>query len=138
MESRGVFRMPLIYIIEDDSLQREFMVSRLKSHGFDVHAMKDAWNAMREIKELGPDAIITDIMHPGITGGDLYLKIREEIGLEIPVIISSGSRLHLAEAKIDPFLSYCPKPVETVHLMERLHYLLRKREAHIASLEAKI
>ncbi len=62
---------------------------------------------------------------PGITGGEIYREIRKEMGPEFPIIVSSATSIRMKTAP-DPFLEYCPKPVDPATLIKSIEHLLLK------------
>lgn len=121
--------MARILIIDDDKTSLMMMQYILKAAGHEVFPLMNAAKAMDEIAASGAQLVITDIMMPGVTGGVVYEGIRATFGKELPVVISSATRLHMKGAKEDPLLAYCPKPIERDVVVETVRLLLEKAAA---------
>jgi DNA-binding NarL/FixJ family response regulator len=71
--------MTSVYIVEDESLLRDFMkdlVGREAELSF-AGASGDAETAFEECRKLQPDMLISDVRLPGIDGVDLSKKLRD-------------------------------------------------------------
>ncbi|HAK88132.1 MAG TPA: hypothetical protein DHV16_09720 [Nitrospiraceae bacterium] len=78
-----------ILVVDDDPDVLEFTALLLKKHGFSpipCGASEDAMNAVREGKI---DAVLTDIVMPGMSGIELLEKVHAE-NPDIPVILMTG------------------------------------------------
>jgi len=117
--------MPLILIIDDDEEMLLLLNEILNKFNYDVIAISNGEDAINVIRRKSPDLVITDIMMPGITGGEIYREIRKEMGPEFPIIVSSATSIRMKTAP-DPFLEYCPKPVDPATLIKSIEHLLLK------------
>lgn len=118
--------MPLILIIDDDEENLLLLNEILSNAQCDVIALDRGSEAISTIRDKSPDLVITDIMMPGITGGEVYREIRKEMGPDFPIIVSSATSIRMKSAP-DPFLEYCPKPIEPATLINSVKRLLEKR-----------
>ena len=116
--------MARILILDDEKDCLLLLRIMLTHAGHEVFPLMRADNFLKELREVGPDLVITDIMMPGVTGGSVYSAIREEFSDKLPVIISSGTRMKL-RLPVDPLLEYCPKPISETVLIETVDRLLR-------------
>jgi DNA-binding NarL/FixJ family response regulator len=72
-------RRPTVLVADDHAIVREGVVSLLKEHGFDViGAVGDGVQLLDEAKRLRPDAIVTDLSMPGLSGLDVLVRLRAE------------------------------------------------------------
>lgn len=120
--------MPLILIIDDDEEILLILNEVLSNFNYDVITIAGGTDAINIIRSKSPDLVITDIMMPGITGGEVYREIRKEMGPEFPIIVSSATSIRMKSAP-DPFLEYCPKPVEPATLLKSIERLLKKKSS---------
>jgi DNA-binding NtrC family response regulator len=102
-----------ILLVDDDPVQILLLRSVLKADGWEV-SQADSGDAAILQLEAGPesDVIITDLMMPGMDGGDLLRRVRERWP-EIPVIIltafgSVGSAVELLHAGAANYLTKPP------------------------------
>ena len=118
--------MAKILLIDDDMDCLRSLKLILETKGHEISAVTDGAVAIQAAKEIAPDIVITDILMPGISGGMIYEKIRQEISALIPIIVCSGTKLRLPVVN-DPLLEYLRKPVECAMLLEKVDSLLKKR-----------
>jgi two-component system phosphate regulon response regulator PhoB len=81
-----------IYLIEDDSIYAEFIRKALVSQNaeFDIRLFATAEEAEKAINGKLPDVLIIDYKLPGISGIDLYDKIKPRITADNKVIMLSA------------------------------------------------
>ena len=101
--------MARILMFDDDETFLRILALILRDKGHEPFPSMKPEAAVELVRAVKPDLVMTDLMMPGVTGSMVYLAIRKEIGPELPIIICSGTRLKLS-VKVDPKLSYCPKP----------------------------
>lgn len=81
-----------ILLVDDDPMQLKLTRVWLANSGFDVATASDGASALEEVRRHRPDAIVSDILMPGIDGFALCLALRRDKDTEnIPVVLSSSS-----------------------------------------------
>ena len=121
---------PRLLIVEDDADLRTSLVERL-SHGFVPISVADAQGLFTELENSAPiDAILLDVLLPGVDGLSLCREIRKEGSpyASIPIIMVSAlsdptDRVAGLHAGADDYLS---KPFFTAELIARIHAVLRR------------
>jgi CheY-like chemotaxis protein len=101
---------------------RDLIAAVLVQHGADVIVAESSIRALREVKRLRPDLIISDIGMSGENGYELISKVRAldpEAGGRIPAIALTacagiGDR---RRALLSGFQMHLPKPVEPDDLL---------------------
>lgn len=81
-----------LLIAEDESIIRTGIIRAIdwQSIGFEIcAAAEDGFEALEMIREIQPDAVITDIKMPGMTGLELMHALNSE-NRRLPVIILTG------------------------------------------------
>ena len=79
-----------VLVVEDDPRSLELMTLYLRGSGFDVRAAPDAEQGLELARRLEPDAIVLDIVLPGLDGWDLLALLKSEARTaRIPVVIVS-------------------------------------------------
>jgi two-component system nitrogen regulation response regulator GlnG len=103
-----------IWIIDDDKSIRWVLEKALSKAGIVTRSFSDANNVMEALSEDQPDAIISDIRMPGISGLELLEQIHQQFP-ELPVIITTAhSDLDSAVASYQGgAFEYLPKPFDT-------------------------
>ena len=113
-----------ILIIDDDPTVRDLMKRQLHRDGFGVLTAEDGTSGIKTAIETKPDAIVLDILMPGMDGWSVLrtLKANEETS-SIPVIMASildeknrGFSLGAAD--------YLSKPVERDRLVSSIEKLI--------------
>lgn len=126
--------MAKILVIDDDEITLTVFRGFLRAGGHTVYVLSRSDAALATIRELTPDLVVTDIMMPGSTGGAVYAIVREKIGIHLPIIVCSGTKLRIKGGE-DPLLAYCPKPVQSGDLLETVGRLLAMRDAMESSID---
>ena len=81
---------PTILLIEDDPALGRAMEKFLETIGYAPTLCRDGATALETADSIAPDAVITDIHLPDISGLVLSQKFREKFGPETPIIVLSG------------------------------------------------
>jgi two-component system, OmpR family, response regulator len=116
-----------LLIIEDDHKTAALLTSTLSSVGGVVVWAKDGVCGLDEARKGGFDALICDIMLPGMDGLSIVRALRAE-GIKTPVIMVSArgeveQRVEGLDAGADDYL---PKPFASSELLARLRSLMRR------------
>lgn len=81
--------MKKILVVDDKDLMRESVCTTLERAGFSVCAACDGASAISAIAASRPDAVVSDMRMPNMTGIELLEKIRE-IDDDLPVILMTA------------------------------------------------
>lgn len=116
-----------ILIAEDDRAVRESLERALQFEGYAVLAAKDGGEALEFLGSTTPDAVVLDVMMPGIDGLTVCRRIREK-GLDLPVLMLTArhevsDRVAGLDAGADDYLV---KPYALDELLARVRALLRR------------
>ena len=80
-----------ILLIEDDKFLRELMTKKLVNMEYDVVSAVDGESGLAMIKETKPDAVLLDLILPGINGFEVLERAKKDPEIaNIPVIILSN------------------------------------------------
>jgi CheY-like chemotaxis protein len=79
----------LILVVDDDDAVRETAVDLVESLGYRVTAAANAKEALRLVGDDGIDAVLTDVVMPGMNGFQLAQRIRA-IQPGMPIICVTG------------------------------------------------
>lgn len=86
--------MKKVLIIEDDQIVANIYRNRFAVEGYSVEVANDGEPGFELVKSFQPDAIILDLMLPGLSGVELMRMIRGEPGFEkVPLIVFSNTYL---------------------------------------------
>jgi two-component system, OmpR family, response regulator len=124
-----------VLVVDDDDDIREMLQSSLSFAGFRVSTAADAQSALAVLSETEPDAMVLDVMMPGIDGFDLLQLLRHR-GDTLPVLFLTArdaveDRVRGLRLGADDYIS---KPFSVIEVTARLESLLRRvRTASAAS-----
>jgi DNA-binding response OmpR family regulator len=125
-------------VVEDEELLAAAVADGLIAEGFDVDVSHDGPDGLWRAREGSYDAIVLDVLLPGMHGYKVCRTLRDE-GVWTPILILTAKDGEYDEAEAldtgaDDFLS---KPFSFVVLLARLRALLRREPSPRAtSLEA--
>ncbi len=105
--------MSTVLIVDDKEMMRDSVAATLRKAGFEVRAAGSGEQAVRLAAEQRPDAVVTDLKMPGMTGLQLLEGLRE-IDDELPVILMTafGTIETAVEAMRLGAFDYVTKPFE--------------------------
>jgi two-component system, chemotaxis family, chemotaxis protein CheY len=84
-----------VLIVEDNLDSRQLLQMMLESEGFIVAAASDGRKAMEMLHEIKPDVLVTDLMLPAVSGGELIRHVRGTDALtQIPIVVVSAYSDH--------------------------------------------
>lgn len=128
-----------LLIVEDEPAMAGILQFNFESEGYDVAVVGDGFQAMalfeqahQPTEENNPppafDAIVLDLMLPGMSGYEICRRIRE-LDAHIPVLVLSARTL--AEDRMQAFDAgtdqYLTKPFELGELLNRVRNLIERR-----------
>ena len=117
-----------ILVVDDEPAVRDSLRRALELEGYEVDLAVDGEAALAHLAQpMHPDAVILDILMPGVGGLEVCRRIRAS-GDEVPVLILTAraeidSRVAGLDAGADDYL---PKPFALAELLARLRALLRR------------
>lgn len=119
VNSNGEIRdKPLLLIVEDDKIFSSIIKEFGTSRGFDVLQIYNGSDVLKIVEKERPNAILMDVMLPGIDGWELLKQIKSNQKIaDIPVYMMSASD-HNKENDNKGALSYIRKPIEKEKLDE--------------------
>jgi CheY-like chemotaxis protein len=79
-----------ILVIDDEPMVREAVGRVLSSEGYDVAFAHDGADAIARVNAEPPDAILLDLMMPGMNGRQFLSALRDDLGLSLPVVVMTA------------------------------------------------
>ncbi len=114
-------------MVEDERQLAAGLRDGLEAEGFAVDVAHDGTNGLWMAREQPYDAIVLDIMLPGLNGFRICAALREEdIWTPILMLTAKDGELDEAEALDTGADDYLTKPFSSVVLLARLRALLRR------------
>jgi len=117
-----------ILVVDDERAVRESLRRALDLEGYSVELASDGEEALQRLAlEPVPDAVILDILMPGVDGLEVCRRLRVD-GNHVPILMLTAraevdSRVAGLDAGADDYL---PKPFALAELLARLRALLRR------------
>ena len=117
-----------VLVVDDERAVRDSLRRALELEGYDVELAADGADALHRLEANGqPDAVILDVLMPGVDGLEVCRRIRGK-GNGVPVLMLTArteveSRVAGLDAGADDYL---PKPFALEELLARLRALLRR------------
>jgi CheY-like chemotaxis protein len=119
-----------ILVVEDQHDVAELIQVVLRGEGHTVAIARDGAQGLMLSRDWKPDLILMDIMLPGVDGGTLISRLRQEPDTaDLPIIAMSASRTlrdRSEELQADALLS---KPFDVDALLVQVQFLLSRGRA---------
>ena len=126
----GTLAPMALLVVDDERSIREALARALRANGFDVALAADGETALQSVYALRPQAIVLDVMMPGVDGIEVCRRLRAS-GARVPVLMLTArdaidDRVAGLDAGADDYLV---KPFALDELMARVRALLRRAGA---------
>ncbi|MGE2834333.1 response regulator transcription factor [Mycobacterium sp. SMC-4] len=116
-----------VLVVDDEANIVELLSVSLKFQGFEVHTASNGQSALSTAREVRPDAIILDVMMPGMDGFALLRALRGD-GIDAPALFLTA-RDSLQDKIAGLTLGgddYVTKPFSLEEVVARLRVILRR------------
>lgn len=88
--------MGTILLVEDTPSEMELISHYLRESGYIVIAAQTAKEALTKAVEQRPDAVVTDVVMPGMSGFELCRSLKKHPMTEkVPIVICSSKNLEI-------------------------------------------
>lgn len=123
--------MMKILVVEDDERLSALICQFLRENNFEVHALYDGLNLLKEVQDFVPDILVLDIMLPGDNGFTLCKNIRPHYSGPLLFMTAKNDNLDQVLGLEIGADDYVIKPVEPRVLLARINALLRRTHSPI-------
>lgn len=118
---------PIVLIVEDEESILLALEENVRFAGYEVVVAKTGTEGLASVESARPDAVLLDVMLPGLSGFEVCRQMREK-KFTMPVIMltaraESFDKLHGFEVGAD---DYVTKPFSTDEVLARLKAVLRR------------
>jgi DNA-binding response OmpR family regulator len=121
-----------ILVVDDEPQMVNMLKMALEAASYEVVSAYDGKEGIDKAKQENPDAIILDLMMPGMDGFEACKEMKQDSDLEdIPVLVLTAISRHFKDTKYGRSQGleleaedYIDKPFDPNVLLERLEFLL--------------
>jgi two-component system, OmpR family, KDP operon response regulator KdpE len=117
-----------VLVVDDEPEITRALRTILLGHGYEPVLAATAREGLAQLDRRRPDVVLLDLMLPDGTGLDVTRAIREERGLDVPIIVLSahGEERHKVAALDLGADDYLTKPFGVGELLARMRAALRR------------
>jgi DNA-binding NarL/FixJ family response regulator len=118
-----------ILVGEDDDSLRELIAHALEQEGFGTVTRPSGTEALAAARSERPLLAVLDVNLPGASGYEVCRLLRQEYGLDLPIILISGERTEPFDRVAGLLIGaddYLTKPFAPEELLARVRGLLRR------------
>jgi DNA-binding NtrC family response regulator len=121
--------MAVILIVDDEPLQRDILRTILDDEGYETYAVRSGEEALKIIKNITPDVILTDLKMEGMDGIEFINSLPKE-PFEPPAVIMTayGTISSAVEAMKKGAFDYLTKPLDKDILLLTVKRAIDKAE----------
>ena len=115
-----------VAVVEDERVIADTVAARLRKEGFEAHTAADGPAAVELCRTLRPDAVILDLMLPGVDGLEVCREIQRHRHVPVLMLTARDSEADLLVGLGVGADDYMTKPFSMQELVARLRALLRR------------
>jgi DNA-binding response OmpR family regulator len=132
--------VPTVLVVEDEPLLRETLEYNLVRQGYRVVTAADGLTALQMARSAHPDAILLDVMLPGMDGLDVCRTVRREMNVPILMLTARSDEADKVVGLEMGADDYVTKPFSMRELTARVKALLRRGQSGpaLASAEGRL
>ena len=117
-----------ILVVDDEPSCREGLRRLLEAWGYHAATAASAEEALEGLESVRPDAVLTDLVLPGMDGIDLVRRLRADYPVPVIVLSGQGTIEQAVEAIKEGAQDFLEKPVEPAKLGILLEKMAERRE----------
>jgi two-component system response regulator RegX3 len=117
-----------ILVVEDEQALADAVCYALRAEGYEVEAVGDGERALELASQEAFDALVLDVMLPGLSGTEICRRVRGESSVPIVMLTARDAEVDRVvglDAGADDYIS---KPFSMNELLARVRAILRRRE----------
>ncbi|MEM8807433.1 MAG: response regulator [Cyanobacteria bacterium P01_G01_bin.38] len=116
-----------VLVIDDVKSELQLISHYLEQAGYAVTTAGNGLEALEKVKTDRPDAIVTDLVMPELTGLELCRQLKKDPGTaDIPIIActTKGRKMDQSWAKKQGVVSYIVKPCTAEQLADAVRFAI--------------
>jgi len=119
---------PRVLLVDDEEKFLEVLSQRLGTRGIDAETSTSGEEALVKIKNKNYDAIVLDVMMPGMGGVETLKRIRKENPeVQIIMLTGQGSVDKAVEAMKEGAIDFLEKPADINTLLDKISKAKEKK-----------
>lgn len=118
-----------VLVVDDDPSFAAFVCALLDRSGFAAGSVDNGADALAVVEATPPDVLLLDVSMPAMCGYEVCRAIRDELGLDFPILFVSGERTDALDRVAGLTLGgddYLVKPFAPDELLARIRCLRRR------------
>lgn len=126
-------RARLVLIVEDDKTTGDVLASAINDQrGYRALTVVSGADALDALGQIDPDLLLLDIRLPGMSGLDLYDRVRADPRFRsLPIVFETGTgREHAPELRARGIATYIKKPFDLDELVRFVKRLVPPRNGN--------
>ena len=126
-------RARLVLIVEDDKTTGDLLATAINDQrGYTALTVGNGHDALDALGRVDPDLLLLDIRMPGMSGLDLYDRVRADPRFRsLPIVFETGTgREHAAELRARGIATYIKKPFDVDELVRFVKRLVPPRNGN--------
>jgi two-component system, OmpR family, response regulator RegX3 len=127
-----------VLVVDDEPALRDSVTYALEREGFAVSAVADGEAALELASKEPFDAVVLDVMLPGLPGTEVCRRLRRESSIPIVMLTAKTAELDRVVGLELGADDYVTKPFSLAELVARVRAILRRRELDRSEAEAPI
>lgn len=125
-----------ILIVDDESTICELTADIFRKRGFNALTASNASDAIELVEKARPDVVLLDYVMPGMNGFDALSEIKKRFpDVSVVILTGRGSEEIAVELMKAGASDYILKPFLSHDLLDRVHRVLKLREAELRNRE---
>jgi len=117
-----------ILLVDDDQELCELLARYLQREGIDVDQVHKGPDGLRQALTQPYDAVVLDVMMPGMTGLEVLTGLRKKSQLAVVILTVNGDEMDRIVGLEIGADAYLPKPCNPRELIARLRAVLRRSQ----------
>lgn len=118
--------MDRILVVEDERNMRDIIRDYLTAHGLECDLARDGREALELLEEADFDAVVLDILMPGLDGFGVCRAVRRHSAVPILFLTAVGSEEDMLRGYALGADDYVTKPFSLAVLLAKLQVLIRR------------
>jgi len=120
-----------VLLIDDDARLFELLSSYLEQNGVSVRGARDGKEGLAMLEEGGVDAVLLDVMMPGIDGLEVCRRIRQTSNVPVLMLTAKGDETDRVVGLEIGADDYIAKPFSPRELLARMRAVIRRVQPEV-------